>query len=74
MTGRPRPDEGKSLRSRPGRVCEKPVYQPSVSGWVAASRPKALAMAPPNERKTIAKLRLTLPPGEDTAFYTPPLN
>ena len=33
------------------------------SGRVAASRPKALAMAPPHPRKAIAKLRLTLPPG-----------
>jgi len=31
-------------------------------GRVAASRPKALAMAVPRPRKTIAKLRLTLPP------------
>src|SRR4030042_1490630 len=33
-------------------------------GWVAASRPKALATAPSRPKKTIAKLRLTMPPVE----------
>ena len=36
--------------------------------WVAASRPKVLAMALSQGQKTIAKLRLTLPPGLITSL------
>jgi hypothetical protein len=37
---------------------------------VAASRPKALAMAVPHPKKAIAKLRLTLPPASVTGFLS----
>ena len=37
---------------------------------MAASRPRALAMALSRGPNTIAKLRLTLPPGEYTTFHT----
>jgi hypothetical protein len=37
---------------------------------VAASRPKALAMALWHEEKTIAKLRLTLPPRGMQAYWS----
>jgi len=36
--------------------------------WVAASRPQALAMAGSHLNKTIAKLRLTLPPAGNQAL------
>jgi hypothetical protein len=53
--------DGLMLRSCGARA---PVWMALPDSlWVAASRPKALAMVAPRPGEAIAKLRLTLPPG-----------
>jgi hypothetical protein len=43
-----------------------------LAGWrVASSRPQALAMVSPHSDKTIAKLRLTMPPIVSRQSVTP---